>query len=161
MRHRWEILADLINKNGYTRIVEIGVSRGINAANVLKLCPDIQTMYLVDINDNVFDLGLFYDARVLHKIHFISTGSIAAAKTMPNELDMVFIDAEHSYEACKADIIAWWPKVRTGGILCGHDYVTNQPGYGVIQAVDEIFPQVNLESDVLEDGALKVWWVKK
>lgn len=48
--------------------------------------------------------------------------STAAAETFDNRsLDFVFIDADHSYEAVKADIAAWRPKVRPGGILCGHD----------------------------------------
>ena len=32
------------------------------------------------------------------------------------------ISADHSYESCLADINAWHPKIRFGGILSGHDY---------------------------------------
>ncbi len=35
--------------------------------------------------------------------------------------DLVFIDGDHSYEAAKRDIEMWLPKVKPGGILCGHD----------------------------------------
>ncbi len=45
-----------------------------------------------------------------------------AAKVIKDETaDLVFIDADHRYDWIKADIDAWWPKVRVGGILCGHD----------------------------------------
>lgn len=54
--------------------------------------------------------------------------------------DFVFIDADHSYEAVKKDIAAWTPKVRSGGIIAGHDY--GEP-CGVKQAVDERFGNVN------------------
>ena len=37
-------------------------------------------------------------------------------------LDFVFIDADHSYSGCLADIKAWTPKVRPGGMVSGHDY---------------------------------------
>jgi predicted O-methyltransferase YrrM len=48
--------------------------------------------------------------------------SVAAAAAFDNRsFDLVFIDADHSYEAAKADISAWRSKVRPGGILCGHD----------------------------------------
>ena len=53
-----------------------------------------------------------------------------------NSLDFVFIDADHSYEGCKADIQAWLPKLKPGGLLSGHDY--DHPELpGVKQAVDE------------------------
>tara|TARA_R110002095_G_scaffold97122_1_gene85019 strand:- start:122 stop:2788 length:2667 start_codon:yes stop_codon:yes gene_type:complete len=54
--------------------------------------------------------------------------------------DYVYIDADHSYEAVKRDLKDWYPKVRVGGILAGHDYVVRDSKhvtYGVIQAVDE------------------------
>ena len=35
----------------------------------------------------------------------------------------MFIDARHSYDAVLEDLNAWWPKIRPGGILAGHDYV--------------------------------------
>lgn len=46
-----------------------------------------------------------------------------AAKLVPdNSLDFVFIDADHSYEGCKADILNWTPKVYRGGMVAGHDF---------------------------------------
>jgi predicted O-methyltransferase YrrM len=35
--------------------------------------------------------------------------------------DLVFIDADHSYDSVRNDVAAWRSKVRHGGILCGHD----------------------------------------
>lgn len=50
-------------------------------------------------------------------------------------LDAVFIDADHSYEAVRADIEAWRRNVKPGGILAGHDF--DEPG--VNRAVWESF----------------------
>lgn len=52
-----------------------------------------------------------------------------------NTLDMVFIDADHSYEAVKNDIMHWLPKVKSGGLISGHD-IAHEP---VRQAVIEAF----------------------
>ncbi|MRS02168.1 class I SAM-dependent methyltransferase, partial [bacterium] len=59
----------------------------------------------------------------------------AALNYQDGSLDMVFIDAAHDYDNVRADIAAWYPKVRLGGMLAGHDYEENWPG--VIQAVNE------------------------
>lgn len=69
-------------------------------------------------------------------LHRCST--VEAAKWMAKGVvDFVFIDADHRYEGCKADIKAWLPKVKPGGILAGHDYADEY--HGVKQAVDEAF----------------------
>ena len=84
--------------------------------------------------------------------------SLEAAKLIPDQsLDICFIDADHRYKAVKADILAYIPKVKLGGILCGHDFDIDGVSFfnqftseelekdaargvhaGVIQAVGEI-----------------------
>jgi len=51
--------------------------------------------------------------------------------------DMIFIDADHSYEAVQFDIANCIPLVHPGGLLCGHDFISNQD---VTRAVREILP---------------------
>jgi predicted O-methyltransferase YrrM len=38
-------------------------------------------------------------------------------------LDFVYIDANHTYQAVKEDIRLWYPKVKSGGLIMGHDYL--------------------------------------
>lgn len=54
----------------------------------------------------------------------IRMDSIEAAKLYEdNSLDFVFIDAAHDTESVINDIKAWFPKVKSGGYICGHDYL--------------------------------------
>lgn len=55
----------------------------------------------------------------------------AAAKLNDQKFDMIFIDANHTYEGVRDDIRAWRDKASI--LLCGHDYTTNWPG--VVAAV--------------------------
>jgi predicted O-methyltransferase YrrM len=71
----------------------------------------------------------------------IKSKSLDAVNLFPDQsLDFVFIDASHEYEDVKNDIIAWFPKVKVGGVLAGHDYYENNDyAPGVKMAVNEIF----------------------
>ena len=62
----------------------------------------------------------------------------AASQYEDQSLDFVFLDGDHSYASVKEDILAWLPKVKSGGFLGGHDY--GPPGLfpGVAQAVHEL-----------------------
>jgi len=66
------------------------------------------------------------------------TSSEAASQFEDGSLDGVFIDGDHASGAVTADIQAWRPKVKAGGILAGHDYSSAWPG--VISAVDALCP---------------------
>jgi hypothetical protein len=82
----------------------------------------------------------------------------AAARFHTGSLDWVYLDANHSYEAVKADLEAWYPKVRIGGIIAGHDYI-DAPNhvagnFGVRSAVREFFAGGNIHE-------YPDWWVIK
>jgi predicted O-methyltransferase YrrM len=81
------------------------------------------------------------------------TISLTAAATFePGSVDLVFLDASHDEAAVAADIAAWWPTLRPGGILAGHDYRDDQPG--VVAAVDRAAAQLGL---TLARGPGSMW----
>ena len=41
-------------------------------------------------------------------------------------VDFCFIDADHTPKGVRRDMTAWWPKVRAGGLLGGHDYPSSR-----------------------------------
>lgn len=81
--------------------------------------------------------------------------SIEAAKDFPDGFfDFIYIDANHFYTEVKKDILAWMPKVRTGGWIIGDDFSWNLRCDQVARAVMEIF---SYNYGVLAD----TWFVKK
>ena len=81
--------------------------------------------------------------------------SEAAAWIDDESLDAVFIDANHTYAALSADLRAWMPKVRRGGLVSGHDFSIFF--HGVVQAVLEVLP----EEVTLQLAADTVWFFFK
>ncbi len=79
--------------------------------------------------------------------------SCEAVEDVPDKtLDFVFIDADHSYEGCRADIEAWLPKLKSGGLLSGHDYANTEfPKFGVTRAVDETAASLGLDLELDEN----------
>lgn len=70
-------------------------------------------------------------------------------KSFYEPVDMVFIDAGHTYKECIQDIKSWMPKCKK--IIAGHDYVKEHSG--VIQAVNEVFAsKINVVGSI--------WWVE-
>lgn len=74
--------------------------------------------------------------------------------------DFIFIDGDHKYSGVKKDLELYYPKLRRGGIICGHDYdasawderfIENEfmenKHHGVIKAVNEFFGQRSLKFD--------------
>jgi cephalosporin hydroxylase len=71
-------------------------------------------------------------------LHPLKLPSVRAASWFGDgALSFVFIDADHSFGSVKADIAAWLPRMKPGGLLAGHDFMPDQfPG--VVQAVMEL-----------------------
>jgi uncharacterized Rossmann fold enzyme len=106
--------------------------------------------------DQYFERTLGAIAFAAERAMVVRMHSAVAAQCVADaSLDFVFIDADHSYEGCKADILAWSPKVRAGGFLSGHDYDNvDYPQWGVKRAVTELLGEPEL-------GANFTWRVRK
>lgn len=163
------------------RGAEIGVFKGDMSACLLRGCPGLELIMVdswegsgaayegdsgdwhADLTDSAQEEFM---ATAERRVDFagnravINRGRSAdMARDVPDgSLDFVFIDADHSYQGCKADIEAWAPKLKAGGWLCGHDYEnTNFPKFGVTQAVTEYVEKTGLS---LELGENFTWFIR-
>lgn len=137
--------------------VEVGVEYGLNAKTMLVYLS-LEKLYLIDPyrdNDVMYRETKNYLARYKDKITFIRKTTEAAINDIPDALDFVYIDGSHAYEAVKRDIELLYPKVRTGGVIGGHDFWANE--IGVCRAVLEFAENNHLQLQ----GKLTDWWVVK
>lgn len=146
-----KILSD-IDGNDRLKIAEVGVYKGRMTAMICEMlslsgvqaqyfCVDNfkgsqeheRKDYFPDFWNNTKDIDIPGVEIVI-----IQRESIVASELVENHsFDIVYLDASHDYESVKADISAWLPKIKEGGILCGDDYIHGWDG--VIQAVNEAF----------------------
>jgi len=142
MKNRTELAKEFAYR-GYTKGAEIGVYVGYYSRVLLDTIPGLNLLCvdswaLKTWRERAYPLAVETLSHYLGAT-VIRGKSVDVAKTVEDGLlDFVFIDADHSYEAVKADLLAWVPKVRSGGIVSGHDYYESRSGkLGVIPAVNE------------------------
>jgi hypothetical protein len=123
--------------------IEIGVRTGSNLKNLEKNLkfkegmlfgvdcwtedsdkPEINDVgFTQDILDQQF-MKCVVDFSLTPFVKIIRNYSYEASFTFPdNYFDFIYIDAAHDYESMVVDLNAWWPKLKPGGILSGHDYI--------------------------------------
>lgn len=74
-------------------------------------------------NKELYAMFLKNTQPLRHIINPIKMSSVNAASLYEDEsLDFVEIDAAHEGDAISEDIACWYPKVKYGGVLAGHDY---------------------------------------
>jgi predicted O-methyltransferase YrrM len=78
------------------------------------------------------------EAGVSANVRLIPAMTVEAAKQWQGPaIDFLYVDADHSYEGVRADLNAWVPHVRAGGLIAGDDY--QHPRYPGVQLAWDAF----------------------
>ena len=171
----------LFNKLGLLeKGVEIGVQEGV-FSETLRSAWKGKELYLIDrwkYSPDYKDIANVPDEKqteyylsVIEKfsndssVHIIKNDSLTASEQFPDEyFDWIYIDADHSFEGSSKDLQAWYPKLKLGGILAGHDYIDGElvgGSFGVKSAVDNLVKKLNLTLFTTEENTLKSWYFIK
>ncbi len=163
IKHRID-LNKLLPKNPIT--VELGVAESLFSRDIMKAWrPSLH--YLVDAwqtipnitGDGASDQD-WHDKNYENVIKLMKPfeGSYKIlrgitwemARLVPySSVDLVYIDACHSYECVKKDIESWLSRVKIGGIMAFHDYMSDD--YGVKQAVEQFCRSMNYEVNLIPE----------
>lgn len=83
---------------------------------------------------------VFKNTEAIPDLRFIRSRSNNAHKRiLDHSADLLFIDGAHHYGQVKKDIKNYWPKLKIGGILLGHDYSQASIHRDVVKAANEAF----------------------
>jgi hypothetical protein len=154
-------------------VAELGVFKGEFSKIILnEISP--KKLYLVDLFQGCFVSGdkdgrnrqsvQLEEELAKLKVFFQNNDNVEIVRSSTTDflrsvdcLDIVYIDANHTYHAVKSDLDLSFRKVRKGGIICGHDYVKTGE---VERAVDEFCLENNLNIDMLTDDGCPSFAIK-
>jgi predicted O-methyltransferase YrrM len=165
-----EKLRELLVARGARVVVELGSWLGLSTRFLAEQLPANGKVYAVDtwlgseeINcqpamaRRLPDLYQRFLSNVLHagltdRIVPVRMTTVEAAAALDVLPDLVFVDASHREADVYADIMAWYPRLMAGGILCGDDWA-NYPSVrsGVERAAGELQRRVEHQGNC--------WWL--
>lgn len=166
-------LANYFNELGFKKGAEVGVFAGLFSEHLLKTIPGLD-LTCVDI----WGTGKYKAAEdeclerlAPYGVTIIKDYSVEAAKQIEDgSLDFVYIDGAHDYDNVKADLEAWTPKVKVGGIVAGDDFYYFPSGKGGVQPAATEFTsnhQYNLRvtdwdpgNELQDERQPNFWFVK-
>ena len=136
----------ILEQESMLKGAELGVLHGTFARETLERWPSAIEYVLVDLwspQENYKDLANaaqnVQDQRMndaisntrqwSEKIRICRNYTTVCATRYPEEyFDYLYVDARHDRKGVLEDLDAWWPKMRADGLICGHDYVTQDEG---------------------------------
>jgi hypothetical protein len=170
-------IGKLMTLKGYKLAAEIGVQRGDYAKKILSNWDG--HLFLFDSWRN-FPTGDYVDVANVsdedHKTNLNACldnlseydGRYTLCRALSPEVsqhfkdesfDLIYIDANHSYEGCLLDIEGWIKKIKLGGCICGHDYLDGSfwgGNFGVKRAVLDFFGK---NPDIITNESEPSWFV--
>ncbi|PSC67295.1 O-methyltransferase [Micractinium conductrix] len=139
--HTRDGLGYLLEAEGLKAGAELGVQRGQFARLTLDRWPSCTQYILVDVwkqQENYVE-GANVDNNQQEEIYQAAIAAVephkakvkvmrmftneAALQVAIESLDYVYVDARHDYCGCLEDMEMWWPKLKPGAIMAGHDYL--------------------------------------
>jgi hypothetical protein len=181
VRRREEIPL-LLNSLGLTRTgVEVGVRKGDYSEHLLQHwkgerlisvdpwrteAPD-DYRDVSNVTQDEHDLYYLQTCRRLARFGGrsevrLETGAQAVATLPDGCLDFAYLDARHDADSVSEDLAQWWPVMRSGGVMAGHDYrdgVLPEGVFGVRSAVDRFFNELGVPVHATTDDAPWPSWL--
>lgn len=156
-----DVYSSMVSKfDSGSHFVEVGVWKGmsacfmaveiINSGKEIKFdCVDtweyVETSKEISQHqfDRLFEIFQSNIEPVKDRIEIVKSLSWDGAERYDDcSLDFVFIDAAHDHESVIKDLTAWYPKIKIGGVIAGHDYHYH---CGVFTAVNEFFEKQEIK----------------
>jgi len=153
-----------MEKYNCQRICEVGVRKGLNFEKMIKHNPEVAVA--VDIWADTGDIAVNDKGYSQEQLNSQYNNLVARIGDLPNVkiirdystnvaeefednyFDLVYLDADHTFEGVCKDIHVWYPKVKHGGFLLGDDFVNRKTRTGVRFGVVKAVTNFAMENDL-------------
>lgn len=140
-------------------VIEVGSWLGASTRFIAQNLPKGAKLYAIDTWLGSFDeevhmldirLPILYQLFLSNVVHAglsniiipVRMNSIEASKALNVKADLIYLDAAHDTKSVYEDILAWYPHLNEGGVLCGDDWAWSTVREGVLQAAEELKKEV-------------------
>ena len=139
-------LPKILQNEGFKIGIELGVQYGHYSQRMLSKWTNCTEYHLVDVwahqenyedyanvrqeeQEDIYNTAMKTLEAYRDKIHVCRNYTTVCVETYPDDyFDFIYVDARHDFKGVWEDLVAYWPKLKVGGIMAGHDYVTNKDG---------------------------------
>lgn len=166
-----------LNLNG------LGIEIGVQQGRFSKFILDNSNLHLVVLDAwRHFETGYPEGGNVQDQQHLIYLNETLSALQSEHEgrftlmrglsqvshtffkdelFDFIYLDSNHTYEFVLQELENWWPKLKPGGVIAGHDFVDRDVAFGVKSAVTNFFREKNMKVNVCDSGCCPTWFIEK
>lgn len=189
------IIGKILENEKFKCGIEVGVKNGGYADILLDMWKSCKTYVMIDpwleqkyyddfanvpndMQNKIFNNAMNIVKKYSYRVEFIifkTTSEKAATYLKHNSYDFIYLDARHDYMSVKNDINWYYPLLKHGGILAGHDYQDvngiewtldmygkkNNNHKAVKSAVDEFAEKNKLIVIATQENNWKTWLIRK
>lgn len=133
--HHGDKILELVEQHQPKVCVELGTFQGASAIPVARaIARWCGVLTCIDTwSEDVFQAGPTspwalvtcarnVSAAGLSNVRYMPSTTVEAAELWREPIDYLYVDADHSHDAVLADLMAWLPHVKKGGLILGDDY---------------------------------------
>lgn len=151
-----DIVVELGTNIGTTSILLSAVAKKVVTTDVFENVEKIEDDVQRGIYTQTFGNNNHYYKQIKQKLKpfnvevFQRLSYQLAEAFLPDSIDMVFIDADHSYKGVEKDYCAWFDRVKIGGYFAFHDCVEPFDVYEFKKNVLDNDKRISIVSDAIK-----------
>lgn len=174
--NRFELIPELIDAMDLKIGVTLGVEAGRYDRHLLENSL-LDHLFMIDLWQknpspdepiNILNYDQSFRRTVRHvliphkeRCSIIRDDTVKAADFFENEsIDFLYVDANQTFEGMYNNFVAWFPKCRTGALMCMKNYHHKYSYTGTREAIDKVSAEYSIPFKLTEEKYPTAYFIK-